>query len=238
MGIVFDQNRNTNTGNKSPEEEWEAVISSYPSIWQLLNSSNISAEPGKLISTGRMQRKLSQAVGERWAALPHTAGFVDPLHSTGIAHTLSGVEEVVELLAKRWQSREQLTAGLKAYEESVFQELEFIDHLVAGCYQAGEDFELFSTWTMLYFIAAISYEQKRLKGIRPDSFLSAGNPEIREIVHESHADLQNLFVAGPPAESEVRKFRHEVKQRIAPYNIAGLLDPEAKNMYHHTVAEL
>ncbi|MDR8391844.1 tryptophan 7-halogenase [Aliifodinibius sp. S!AR15-10] len=238
MGIVFDQNRNTNTGDKSPEEEWETVISSYPSIRQLLNFSYISAEPGKLISTGRMQRKLSNAVGDHWAALPHTAGFVDPLHSTGIAHTLSGVEEVVELLAKHWQSREQLTEGIRAYEDSVFKELEFIDHLIAGCYQAGDDFELFSTWTMLYFIAAISYEQKRLKGIRPDSFLSAGNPAIREIVHESYADLQNLFVAGPPGGSEVQKFRDQIKQRIAPYNIAGLLDPEARNMYHHTVAEL
>jgi hypothetical protein len=45
-----------------------------------------------------MSRLWSRASGPGWAMLPTTAGFVDPLHSTGIAHGLRGVERIAELL--------------------------------------------------------------------------------------------------------------------------------------------
>jgi hypothetical protein len=44
-----------------------------------------------------------------------------------------------------------------------------------------------------------------------------------------------LLSLRPPADG-IKNFPRVIKERIKPFNIAGLLDPNAKNMYHHTVA--
>ncbi len=238
MGLVLDNNRYPKDEEVSSEEEWRSVISAYPSIRELMDEAQLAEQPGALIRTDRLQRRLNRASGERWVALPYTVGFVDPLHSTGIAHTLSGVEKVLNMLTDHRNDHQQLLAELKKYEEGIYTEIEFIDYLVAGCYQTLDNFELFTIWSMLYFTATISYEQQRLQGSTPTHFLRAGNRKIQSIVKESYDDLQKLLNAKPISDRQVSNFRKTVKQRIKLHNSAGLLKPNTNNMYHHTVAEL
>lgn len=232
-GFLFNSTEPENGSKRTPKEEWKQTLARYPSLQHLFRYAEPAADPGHLIQTGRLQRRLTKAAGDGWAALPHTAGFVDPLHSTGIAHTLAGVEKLLQILPEVLNSHNKMTQQLHAYEKSVFEELELIDLLVAGCYRSLPNFRLFTTYTMLYFIAAITYEQKRLAGEQSSHFLSAGDPAIMEIVKKSFKDLNDIFADGP-TERQILQFEETVKKRIAPYNIAGLLNPEAQNMYHHT----
>ncbi|MEX2602114.1 MAG: FAD-dependent oxidoreductase, partial [Balneolaceae bacterium] len=89
LGIVLDRNREVNQ-NRRPGEPRPQILDRYPSLNQILLSAVPAPEPGQWIDSGRLQRRLSHTYGNGWAALNHTAGFVDPLHSTGIAHSLSG----------------------------------------------------------------------------------------------------------------------------------------------------
>ena len=99
-------------------------------------------------------------VGRRF---PHTAGFVDPLFSSGIAHSLAGIQKMAGILQNIGERDEELYQSLAQYEQGVFEELKFIDQLVAGCYQTMDCFGLFNAWSMLYFAATIAYEQRLLK---------------------------------------------------------------------------
>jgi FADH2 O2-dependent halogenase len=117
----------------------------------------------------------------------------------------------------------------------VSAEIKLIDRLIAGCYKSMPYFELFTSWSMLYFAATIAHEQRRIKIEPPGYFLNADDFQITKMVDESYDDLIKLLSKRPSAD-ELTNFTRLIKERIKPFNIAGLLDPNAKNMYHHTVA--
>ncbi|MEX0647805.1 MAG: FAD-dependent oxidoreductase [Balneolaceae bacterium] len=235
-GILFDETKPDQANRHgNPEKVWELVISQYPSLKKLFLNARQAEDPGTWIATKRLQRKLDKTFGDGWLALPHTSGFVDPLHSTGIAHTLTGIEKIADLFSEH-ENNEEILEGLKKTERHFFKELEFIDLLVSACYMTRNNFSLFSACTMLYFAASVTYEQARLKGDIPESFLCAGNPELFDAVQSIHQKIKKYLGDIPPDESE--KLIREIRDRIKPYNKVGLMDPGANNMYRHTAVVL
>jgi FADH2 O2-dependent halogenase len=160
------------------------------------------------------------------------------LFSSGIAHSLSGIEKITGLLNQYWGNDKILHNNLQQYEKAVFTELRLVDMLVAGCYDTMRHFPLFNAWAMLYFAATITSEQRRLKGEPPGYFLGADDAGIQEMVTTSYAELKQILLNNQPAGQDIQNFITHVRGRIKPVNIAGLMDPDAKNMYHHTVARL
>jgi tetracycline 7-halogenase / FADH2 O2-dependent halogenase len=237
-GIVMDHSYGQPVSGITAEVEWNRILSTYPSVKQLFDHSVISKIPGKLIHSGRLQRRLNRTFGEGWAALNHTAGFVDAFHSTGIAFTLSGVERLLQIFNDSKVDTERIRL-LKSAERSVFLELDLIDKLVSSCYLSRSHFGLFSASVMLYFAATIGYEQRRLSGLTPETFLCAGDGKLKDMIAICHKDLQswerkNIDIKTREAERLIRLFR----ERIAPYNRVGLMDDDKFNMYHHTAVVL
>jgi FADH2 O2-dependent halogenase len=165
--------------------------------------------------------------------LPHTAGFIDPLHSTGIAHTMCGIERLVRILEEHW-GRESLPEQLQSYAATVGVEIEFIDRLVAGCYACLGEFDLFVLSAMLYFAAATTYERRRLAGALPAgaAFLCADDPQLQTVVARMSAVLQAN--ARGEERSSLGALQRFVAEQIAPFNVAGLCDPAVQNMYRYT----
>lgn len=240
-GIVFDHSKHELQKNSTNRELWSHVIEKYPSLKESFNESRLADQPGNLLRTGRLQRRLNKITGDGWVALPHTSGFIDPMHSMGIAHTLSGVERILNNFNKNANDPLRLQERFVDYETAVFNELDFIDLLVSGCHQTTHHFELFTLYSMLYFTATIAYEQSRLKGdfdINRNQFLSADHHDISFFSKKLYGELSLLLRKDTISEREVKSFRESIRRHIEPYNIAGLLSPEVSNMYHHTVAEL
>ncbi|MCH7990384.1 MAG: FAD-dependent oxidoreductase, partial [Planctomycetes bacterium] len=179
-GFVLDtRNRPLDTA-VSPEEEWQELIATLPALAEQFCDAELVQPKAGLQRTGRLQRRVTQVTGPDWAMLPHTAGFIDPLHSTGIAHTLCGIERLVDILEKHW-NQDDLPLQLQRYEEILFSELDLIDQLVGGCYAAFADFRLFTAISMLYFAAATTYEHRRADG-GPNfqaAFLCADDSQFR-----------------------------------------------------------
>ncbi|MCA9056521.1 MAG: tryptophan 7-halogenase, partial [Planctomycetaceae bacterium] len=142
------------------DEEWSQVVSRYPSLRRQFATSRVVAPEDGWRSTGWLQRRWSVCAGEDWALLPSTAGTIDPLHSTGIAHTLSGVSRLADVLLASSDHRER-SSRLAAYSDQIVDELCWIDMLVEGCYASLPNFRLWSAWCMLYFAAATSTEHGR-----------------------------------------------------------------------------
>lgn len=222
----------------SKDEIWDAILQKYPSVNNILKDSSLAAVPGKLMQSARLQRKTDKCFGEGWAILPHTAGFVDPLFSSGIAHSLAGMQKLMGILKENFNNPEPLYSDLKKYEDGVFAELKLIDQLIAGCYMTMRYFELFNAWSMLYFAATITYEQRLLRKKPAGYFLGADDPYVIDIVEQSYADLLKIIKDREPSKEDIAWFTDVIKQRIKPLNTANLLDPSLKNMYQHTAARL
>jgi tetracycline 7-halogenase / FADH2 O2-dependent halogenase len=221
----------------STEQIWETMRKRYPDIDGLLSQAVLSSSPGSILRSGRLQRKLESSFGEGWVAMPHTVGFVDALFSTGIAYSLAGIERIVEMLSANRDFGQPLYDRLKEYEQIVSAELKLIDLLVAGCYKTMGHFPLFNAWSMLYFTFTIAYEQKRLKNLPVNYFLEASNTAILQVAYTTYDELLALM-KGPVSEKAMQHFTNKVRERIAPFNTVGLLNPASRNIYQHTVAEL
>jgi FADH2 O2-dependent halogenase len=235
LGFVLN-NSNSVYGNLPTEKIWDDMLKKYPSINNIIKDASLASQPGKIIHSERLQRKIKHCFGPGWVALPHTAGFVDPLFSSGIAHSLSGIEKIINAISQNWGNEEFLQQNLEEYEKAVFEELKLSDYLVAGCYKTMDHFELFNAWSMLYFASMIAHEQRRIKHESPGYFLNADDPAIRNMVQKSYADLLNLISNQQPTRQDIKWFISLVKEKIQPFNTAGLMEPSSKNMYHHTAA--
>ncbi|MEM7589840.1 MAG: tryptophan 7-halogenase [Myxococcota bacterium] len=160
-GFALDCTQYRPNYSVQPESDWASLIAHYPTLQHLFSKAKLAETPGKLYRTGRLQRLWGKTAGKNWALLPHTAGFIDPMHSTGIAHSLSGIEQLVSIMEMYWGS-DKLELALQQYNNRLIRELKFIDLLVAGCYPCMGNFDLLTSYTMLYFAAAITYEERRM----------------------------------------------------------------------------
>lgn len=237
-GFAIDAQRFPQPAHLSADQEWNRWLDRYPSVASIFRRATIVDPPAKILRSGILPRRAARAVGKNWALLPHTAGFIDPLHSTGIAHSLCGVERLTGGLIQHW-NRETLPQVLLDYERAVFGELVVMDRLVSGCYRALPDFRLFVAYSMLYFAAATWYEHQRRQfgGTLNRWFLCADDEELCRIVEEFHDRVVSLTNKRVPTDHDILQIEKDVAAAIRPYNIVGLCDPQVHNMYRYTAPE-
>ena len=229
-GIAYDPRRHPG------EKSWQQWLDSYPSLASLFASSRLADQPGRFFQGGRLQRLVTPASGPGWALLPHTAGFVDPLHSTGIAHSLCAIERLAVILEEHW-NRESLAGELEQYSRRLERELGMVDRLVRGCYLGLGKVDLFRSFSMIYFAAATSFEIARLEGRQPSpAFLCAEDQAFSGVVDRLLEHVEQLGQKNNLSDQDCYLFHDAVSKEIKPYNQVGLCDSGRKNMYIHTVA--
>ena len=216
---------------------WDRQLDRFPSIRQMFTESR----PTRSIQfVSRLSRLWSQASGDRWAMLPTTAGFIDPLHSTGIAHALSGVQRIAELLIEKCGDSD----AWKQYGYDVIDETMWIDEMVSACYDAMPDFELFCMTANFYFLSAIDcegefrkfHEAGNREGVIP-SFLSSKKIGLREAVRQSCEQLRKMTVGQRQVAScDKLDWLKETREWLMPWNHANLMDDLACNRYSRSAA--
>ena len=168
-GFVLDMEHHPLT-DETPDEEWVRLIKNYSKIATQFEQSK---QVTPLIQTAQLQHKSARCAGENWAMLPNSAYFIDPLHSTGNAHTLYCIERLMKAL----ESGDSLTS----YESLMFDEASLIDDLVSGAYGVMSDFDSFANIAMLYFAGADFSERKR-RAEGQASFINSQDESYRETV--------------------------------------------------------
>ncbi|MFH1301073.1 MAG: tryptophan 7-halogenase [Planctomycetota bacterium] len=229
-GFVLDGEQKV----ESAEQRWRQLLERYPSIASQFEGASLVAPESGLVSTSRLQRGWKMCAGADWALLPHTAGFIDPLHSTGIAHTLCGIERLVAALEKAWGT-DGLPEAMSDYSESVQTELALIDELVAGCYRSLPHFDLFTASTLFYFAAATSFEHLRCHEDEKPLFLCADDVGLREAIRMWLDRLSRIQQQGCDS-NEIRQAIVEAENLLKPWNRVGLFHPVISNMYYYTAA--
>ncbi|MEZ6062075.1 MAG: tryptophan 7-halogenase [Planctomycetaceae bacterium] len=216
----------------TPLSVWDAQLQRFPFLRRQFENATVVRPREGLVMTGRLQRLAARAAGPNWAALPFTAGFIDPLHSTGIAHTLFGVRRLADILLTTSikDIREQ---RLAEYSADLIREIRHIDRLVEGCYAGLPSFRLWCAWTMLYFAAVTSMEHSSKS--KHGSFLMADDVEFRKLLISARRRLQNCVSTGA-SNADCGQFEAWLREAIAPWNSVGLLDPDSSGMYAGTAA--
>jgi len=202
---------------------WDVLLETYPSIGRQFRDA---APVNPLVRVRRLQRRWSAAAGEDWAMLPHTAGFVDPWLSTGIAHTLFGIERLARVVTDGWAAPER-PRMLAEYDRSIARVFDLLDSLFAACMKSFDRFDILVSLTMAYFAAAIFSEERIRAGLdTPDDYyLLAHDQNYRRIVAEL------CDAAAVAASAEAGELARRTADLLALYNSAGLCDPKVCNMY-------
>jgi FADH2 O2-dependent halogenase len=204
---------------------WSETLSRYPSLWSLMATAE-AVRP--ITGMGPMQRLWSQASGPGWAMLPTTAGFVDPLHSTGIAHAVHGVARLADLLL----SDRHVTDDWLTYGNAVCDEIRWIDQLVSAAYVTMGEQQLFQAACVLFFLATIRFEQTAKAGTPPHAsgFLAADAASLRrDLVAGRDAILR--AAAGASAVADTLE---SLRESLQCYDTAGLFNRAAANRFAHT----
>jgi FADH2 O2-dependent halogenase len=222
-GIMFDGERRPPDTRLAPEAEWAEILRRYPSVGRQFAKAK-AIQPW--VRTGRIQRKARVATSEDWAMLAHSAYFLDPMFSSGNAHSLLTIERLGRIFARNW-GKPSLKEELAAYDATLSREVEFVDRLVHGCYRSFRRFDLLAPFTMYYFAGAIRSEERRMQGSADerDEFLFSHDPPFRQAFERGYERLLQM----PDAD----EFAQQVARDIAPINTAGLCDSAKTNMYHY-----
>ena len=223
-GFSLDPDRYPLDKSVAPETEWAALLERLPAVREQF----AAAEPiVPFRQTGRMQRRLARAAGPNWVMLPNTAAFLDPLHSTGNAFTLVGIERLIGILERSWK-RPDFAEELKRFDEIVNAEVDFLDHVVSGSFAGFRQFDRMVAMSMFYFSAATWSEAERRtrRAIRGSAFLSADHAELKAALVKATKCIKDQSIS-------TDDFVSLVRNAIAPFNRVGLFNAEKKNLYHH-----
>jgi FADH2 O2-dependent halogenase len=212
----------------SASERLFQAAADYPSVGEMLAGASVVGPAGGVVASGRLSRCRAAACGAGWVLLPNAYGFVDPLHSTGIAHALSGVDRVARILTG---PTDEIDGRLAEYQTQLRDEIRWLDTLIAGCYRAMPSFRRFTAYCGYYFVAAIGFEAVMGSdpAVWPMGYMQCGDRRLAEAAEASYQE------AGDDSVSD-DDFVRRVRKRIAPWNRVGLLDPALCNRLSHTAA--
>lgn len=201
-------------------------VQDYPSLAELMATASLTGPPDGVRSTGRLQRLVAPLLSQRHLMLPTAAMTLDPLHSTGIAHALAGVDRILNIIMLNPNETEQRQA-VQQYETSFFQESELLDELVSTTYWVMNDFERFTAACMIYFAGAICCEERYQQGQNPTHLWNADDPGFVQFCKQACLALRQPNL----------DYQAMITEGLAPWNTAGLMDPSVQNRYAYTATK-
>ena len=167
---------------------WERLLNLIPA----LRSQFAAATPERSFThLPRLSFRGGAIAGKRWALLPSSAGFVDPLLSTGFTLTLMGVARLAEAIEQKWES-DGFNARLLDYSAQTDNELLATSRLVASLYETMGTFPVFVALLMIYFARQFFGKCVETGQAGPGIFISSARaPRLRPTVPpviQSHSE--------------------------------------------------
>ena len=220
-GVAATRQRADELGLAKGEAGWQRLLAKLPSLAKQFTGAELV---GGFVFTPELSFCSGQITGARWALLPSSAGFVDPLLSSGFPLALLGIQRLAKLLDGG--------IDLADYERRTLAELDQVSRLVGALYASMGDFELFTALTQIYF-AALSYSETAHRLAKPElaeSFLLRDHPEFGPATRGICESVVRL--------AKRTEVLAKVRKTIEPFNVAGLADPAKRNWYPVNIDDL
>jgi len=151
VGFCLDPERFP-PGESPPEEEFRRLVARFPSIARQFATARAVRE---WVSTPRIQYSSRRMAGDRFFLLPHSAAFVDPLFSSGLALTMATLNILGDRLLSAVREDDFSRRRFEDIETWFGHNLDYYDRLVAGSYMAFRDFELWNAWHRVWMVGSL-----------------------------------------------------------------------------------
>lgn len=155
VGLMLNEDVHPST-DMEPAEEFQDFLGRYPDIAEQF----ADAKPVRdWTGTCRIQYSSSDIVGDRYCLLAHSAGFVDPLFSSGLNLTMSVIDKLVPRLDQALRKDQFEKSHFQIINDEFQENFEYGDRYVANAYQSFGDFDLwdacFRLWVAGNFVGTI-----------------------------------------------------------------------------------
>lgn len=195
----------------------------YPALHHIMRQSEILAPKNGIVSIARLQRLYQPVIAANCLLMPATAVTIDPLHSTGIAHGLAGVERIAQLLLAG-----PTQESIQQYGRDVLDEAMQIDRMISMAYRSMHSFPRFTAACMVYFAAAITCEERIIAGEVPAKLWQADDQAFKTAITRCADAINN--------QQEDSIVTATLRSAIAPWNQAGLFESN-DNRYAYTATK-
>ena len=201
-----------------PEQSWKGILEKFPTVGEQFRSARAITQFHR---SGQLSFLRPEIAGSNWALLPSTAGFVDPLLSTGFALNLLGITRLARAVGSE---------TLEEYTSKTRTELEAVADLVSALYSKMSSFDEFALLTFLYF-GAVSFSEAAWR-LNKKELASGFLLTNDETFSRNRAQLCAAARAGKIVT------RAAIESVIRPYDIAGLTDWRRQNHYPVAFSDL
>ncbi len=195
------------------EAVWDELLNRLPTVFETFRSATRTTH---FYSSPQLSFHRTSAAGENWALLPSSAGFVDPLLSSGLALTLLGILRLGSAFQKK-------SPSLESYVAETNLDLQTTSRLLSALYQKMRHPGEFSLLTMLYF-AAMSFTETAWR-LNKEHLASAFLLRNNEVLYKDFIRITDSARNQLPVE------RAEISAAIGAFDIAGLSDWSRRNWY-------
>lgn len=199
VGLTLDR-RHFPDNDLPAEEEFRQFLDRFPTVQRQFADARPVRE---WVKTGRIQYRSSKLAGERWLVLPHAANFIDPLFSSGLVQTLSGVQDAAHMLLDASSDSTLDPVQVEAMAAAVDSNLECVDRIVHGAYASFGSPRVFNAWFRIW--ASCNYQGSLglvrvylnyLANKSPEALREADNPIYKRVLGHGHPGVDRLIREG------------------------------------------
>jgi FADH2 O2-dependent halogenase len=155
VGLTLDDRVYPETAGQSPEQEFASFLERVPSVAKQFENAQ-AIRPW--IRSKRIQYTSKRSIGQRFALLSHTAGFIDPLFSRGLINTMENINELLQVLLPALQDDDFSEQRFEPVDAQQKLALSFADRMVRAAYASWDDFELWNLWIRVWAIGVHAAE--------------------------------------------------------------------------------
>ena len=196
------------------------------------------------VSTGRIQYTAKTTVGDRWALLSHSAGFIDALYSRGLANTMDALNSLVTLLLEAIKDGDYRAERFEYLNTLQENNVKHSDLLVWASYVSWRDYDLWNAWFRMWALGVglgdlrMASILRRYEKTHDPSLLPEKEPPMG-LFYSNHVGFQNLLYKGLGIMEQVENGTKDTKTatrevlaliQSAPFTspAIGLGDPEQR----------
>ena len=198
VGLQVDERRFPKPEGMSAEEDFYNLLSDLPGIKPQFRKAK-SVRPW--VHSDRLQYSCTSTVQDRYLMLSHTAGFVDPLYSRGLANSSDLINSMAWRLIRAKKDGDYSAERFEYIDRLNKAAANEADLLVWSSYISFRDFDLWNAWVRLWA-------------------LGQGYGELDII-------LAHLRYQGSKNENELRAFEEPPGAHFAPFSAFKNLFAEA-----------
>ncbi|MEU2249395.1 tryptophan 7-halogenase [Streptomyces sp. NPDC019224] len=192
VGMLLDRRQHPRPEGP-PEEEFRRIIARYPTIQRHFAEAK-AVRPW--VGSGRLQYSSPHLLMPRMLQLPHAAGFVDPLFSSGMSVLVVAVDQIAETLLQAVAEDDFATERFQHIEDTVNRAFDHYDEVVSTSFDAFASYDTWNAWNrnwalgnMLGAFGPLSLLMRYLKSGDPSHLAKTTEPSRMGVLGNQLPDV-------------------------------------------------